>query len=138
MNDWRSEAAGGKNTALLLWESCVIPSLLQGAGTWVEIAPKTVKKLNGLQNWFTRLILQVGPGAPLASLCWETGLLDMKLRIYKEKLMMILHLRNLDENSLPAKIYKEQREKGWPGLAKEATEICEELKVKDVNDTQMT
>ena len=138
VNDWRSEAAGGMNTALLLWESCVIPSLLQGAGTWVEIAPKTVKKLNGLQNWFTRLILQVGPGAPLASLCWETGLLDMKMRIYKEKLMMILHLRSLDENSLASKIYKEQRDKGWPGLAKEATEICEELEIENVNETQMT
>ena len=52
--------------------------------------------------------------------------------------MMILHLRNLDENSLASKIYKEQREKGWPGLAKEATEICEELEIENVNETQMT
>ena len=137
VNDWRSEAAGGMNTALLLWESCVIPSLLQGAGTWVEIAPKTVKKLNGLQNWFIRLILQAGPGAPLASLCWETGVMDMKLRIYKEKLMMIVHLRNLDENSLASKIYKEQLEKGWPGLAREGKEICEELEIENVNETKM-
>ena len=31
VNDWRSEAAGGMYTALLLWEACLIPSLLQGA-----------------------------------------------------------------------------------------------------------
>ena len=40
MNDWRSEAAGGMNTALLLWEACLIPSLLQGASTWMEISTK--------------------------------------------------------------------------------------------------
>ena len=55
-------------------------------------ADKTLKKLNSLQQWFVRLILQVGPGAPLAALTWETGLLDMKLRIYKEKLLMIMHI----------------------------------------------
>ena len=50
---------------------------------------------------------------------------------------MIVHLRNLDENSLASKIYKEQLEKGWPGLAKEAKEICEELDIENVNETKM-
>ena len=138
VNDWRSEAAGGMNTALLLWEACIIPSLLQGASTWVEISAKTLKKLNNLQNWFTRLILQVGPGTPLAALGWETGLMDMKLRIYKEKLSMILHLKDLEDESLASQIYREQVDKGWPGLAKEAKEICEELNIEDVNATTMT
>ena len=138
VNDWRSEAAGGMNTALLLWEACLIPSLLQGASTWMEISTKTLKKLNSLQQWFVRLILQVGPGAPLAALTWETGLLDMKLRIYKEKLMLILHLREVDESSLASRIYHEQLAKGWPGLAKEGTDICKELDIEDVNTTDLT
>ena len=104
VNDWRSEAAGGMNTAILLWEACIVPSLLQGASTWVEVAAKTIKKLNSLQEWFIRLILQVGPGTPLAALGWETGLMDMKLRIYKEKLSMILHLKDLEEKSLASQI----------------------------------
>ena len=50
VNDWRAEASGGMHTALLLWEACLIPSLLQGASTWVEVSSKTVKKLNSLQQ----------------------------------------------------------------------------------------
>ena len=51
--------------------------------------------------------------------------------------MMIVHLRNLDESSLASKIYKEQLEKGWPGLAREGKEICEELEIENVNETRM-
>ena len=138
VNDWRSEAAGGMYTALLLWEACLIPSLLQGASTWVEVSAKTVRKLNSLQQWFLRLILQVGPGTPAAALGWETGVLDMKLRIYKEKLALISHIKNMDEKSLASQIYREQIENDWPGLAKEAKEICEDLGIEDVNISTMT
>ena len=138
VNDWRSEAAGGMYTALLLWEACLIPSLLQGASTWVEVSAKTVRKLNSLQQWFLRLILQVGPGTPAAALGWETGVLDMKLRIYKEKLALITHIKNMDEKSLASQIYREQIENDWPGLAKEAKEICEDLGIEDVNISTMT
>ena len=37
VNDWRSQAVGGMETAFLLWESCCIPSFLHGAGTWTDI-----------------------------------------------------------------------------------------------------
>ena len=36
------------------------------------------------------------------------------------------------------KIYNEQRKEGWPGLAKETKEICEELNITDVNTTYLT
>ena len=85
INDWRSRAVGGMETALMLWEVCCIPSLLHGAGTWTEISAKTEKQLNRCQNWFVRLILQVGPGTPLPSLSWDFSLLDMGLRVKLEK-----------------------------------------------------
>ena len=44
VNDWKSQAVGGMETALLLWESCCIPSLLHGAGTWTEITQVTEEK----------------------------------------------------------------------------------------------
>ena len=72
-----------------------MPSLLHGAGAWMEVSKTTVKKLNQLQQWFLRLILRVGPGTPLAALAWDTGVLDMELRIWKEKLLLVLHLRSL-------------------------------------------
>ena len=64
--------------------------------------------------------------------------MDMKLRIWKEKVMLVLHIRSLDENTLAHKVYKEQREQGWPGLAKETKEICEELGILDCNTTHMS
>ena len=51
VNDWRSRVCGGMETALLLWEAVCIPSLLSGAGTWVNITEATEKKLNTLQCW---------------------------------------------------------------------------------------
>ena len=122
-------------TALMLWETCCIQSLLHGSGTWVEIDTATIKRLNTLQNWYLRLILQVSPGAPSASLRWDNLVLDMGLRIYREKLMMVIHIRSLDEETLAYKVYKEQQEKSWPGLAMETKQICEELGVADCNTT---
>ena len=135
INDWRARVAGGMGTALMLWESCVIPTLLYGAGTWVDIPKSTTKKLNNLQRWFVRLILQVGPGAPLTALTRETGLLDMGLRVDIEKVMFIFHLRSLDKDSLASRIYNEQKSKQWPGLADETKKICVRLQIEDVNTT---
>ena len=135
VNDWRSRAVGGMETALMLWQSCVLPSLLHGSGTWTQMSKQTEKQLNSLQNWFLRLMLQVGPGAPLSSLLWETGLLDMGLLVWIEKVMLILHIRNLEPSAIASKVYEEQKRENWPGLAKETQEICEELKIENVNTT---
>ena len=72
VNDWRSRAVGGLETALFLWESVCIPSLLHGAGTWTEISTETENKLNQIQYWYLRLVFQLGPGSPKASLLWDT------------------------------------------------------------------
>ena len=52
--------------------------------------------------------------------------------------MLVLHIRSLEEETLARKIYETQKEKRWPGLAKEASKICEELSIVDVNDTNMS
>ena len=123
VNDWRSRGVGGMESALILWEACVVPSLLAGAGTWVEMSTVTENKLNGFQLKFVSLVLQVGPGAPLASLQWDNALLGMGLRVWREKLMLILHVRKLDPFSLARRIYEEQLNRKWPGLAREGVEI---------------
>ena len=82
-------------------------------------------------------MLQVGPGAPLAALGWETGVMDMGLRVAKEKVLMVLHLRQLGEDTLAGSIYREQVARGWPGLAQEVKDICTELKIEDANTTGM-
>ena len=95
VNDWRCRGAGGLDTASMLWEACCIPSILHGAGTWVEMGPRSTRRLNKLQNWFIRLVLQVGPGTPLPALLWDLGLLDMELRVWREKLFLAHHIKSL-------------------------------------------
>ena len=125
-------------TAILPWDACCISSLLHGAGTWTDLTGSTEKNLNGLQLWFLRLVLQVGPGAPVASLLWDFGMLDMGLRIWIEKLMLALHIRRLDDRSLAGKVYKEQKLNKWPGLAQEVDDICNKLTVQNVNSTKLS
>jgi hypothetical protein len=138
VNDWRAKAVGGLDTALMLWESCCVPSLLHGAGTWVEMKAATENRLNNLQRWFIRLVLQVGPGAPKAALGFESGLMDMGLRIKLEKVMLVFHLRSLEEGALARKVYEEQRERHWPGLAAETEKICTDLGIEDCNTTNLS
>ena len=126
---------GGMETALLLWEACCIPSLLHGAGTWVDISETTIKKLNQIQFWYLRLALQVGQGAPRASLLWDNQVLFMQLRVWKEQILLVLHIRNLDNDSIAYIIYKEQKEKQFPGLAIETKYICQNLNIEDCNET---
>ena len=122
----------------MLWEVCCIPSLMHGAGTWVEISKAAEKTLNSLQLWFVRLVLRVGQGAPVAALLWDSALLDMGLRVWRDKIMMVLHIRSLGKETLARKIYEEQKEKKWPGLAEESKNICAELGIEDCNSTSMS
>ena len=135
VKDWRSQVAGGMETGLLLWEACCVPSLLNGAGTWMEIKKTTVKKLNQIQFWGLCLSLQVGPGTPLASLLWDTAILNMDIRVKIEKFLLVLHIRSLDEETIVKKIYLEQISDNCPGLASETNYICEEFNIEDCNFT---
>lgn len=78
----------------------------------------------------------MGPGTPLAALQWDFALLDMELRIWIEKVMM-LYVRNLDDNSLAKKVYIEQKYQQWPGLVIETETICQKLKIESVHTTKL-
>ena len=56
-------------------------------------------------------------------------------RVWREKAMMVLHLRSLEKDTLAYRVYKEQYDKEWPGLAKETKIICEKLGIEDCNTT---
>ena len=72
----------------------------------------------------------------MVSMSWDLNLLDMSLRVMIEKVMLVLYIRNLEEDTLARKIYEEQKKYCWPGLAQETKLICQELDIEDVNDTQ--
>ena len=66
-----------------------------------------------------RLIWRVSQGAPLAALLWDSQLLDMKILVWKETVLIVLHIRSVDTESLARRVYKKQMEEDWPSLAKE-------------------
>ena len=68
VKDYRAQRVGGFTTALLLWESCAIPSLLYNCSTWVGIGKKEEEALAEIQEFYMRLALGTGPGAPKLSL----------------------------------------------------------------------
>ena len=138
ISDWRAHLVGGMETALFLWESCCVPSLLNGAGTWTSISAATEKRLNAIQSTFLRLAFQTGPGSPLASMTWDSGVLNMSLRVWIEKIMLIFHIRSMDIKTLARRIYEEQKVQKWPGLAYETAAFCQILDIEDCNITQQS
>ena len=76
-----------------------------------------------------------GAGLPFASRGGEPAVGDRadELRVWREKVLLVHHLRGLDPDSLARRIYQEQRERAWPGLARETTDICRQLGIPDCN-----
>merc|ERR1719319_2219890 len=110
------QALGGMMAAKYLWEGAIVPSLLAGAGTWVGITRREEEMLEELQELFWRTILQVPRGTPRVMFRAETGCMSMRNRICKMKLLLASRLVK-QEGSLANKVYTEQVEMGWPGLA---------------------
>ena len=71
----------------------------------------------------------------MAGLLWDACLLDMGLRVWREKIMLMLHVRRLDENTLAHRMYRKKRDNSWPGLAEETQSTCEQLEVESVHTT---
>ena len=133
VDSFEMQAMGGLMAAKYLWEGAIVPSLLSGAGTWMSISSREEEMCEELQELFWRTVLQVPRGGPKVMLRAETGSMKMKQRIQKQKLMLARKIRS-QNNSLAKAIYEEQLYMGWPGLAKEATEICKQIGVADVNE----
>ena len=108
-----------------------VGKVLHGAGTWTDISPETIRRLNAAKQWYWRLILQVGPSAPICSFSWEVAGIDMGVCVKKEKVLLALHLCHLDQE-----VYLEQLAMGWPGLATEVEQIFRELNIENVNTTR--
>jgi hypothetical protein len=52
--------------------------------------------------------------------------------------LLALHCRRLGEDSLGGWVYMEQLARGWPGLAKEASDICEKLGIESCDVTTLS
>ena len=93
IDDWRMQCIGGFLCAIDIFELAILPTLLYNADTWVVISKEALEKLEDIQHFFIRLVLRVPKGTPLPALRSETGMMSMKIRIWKKKLMMVHHLK---------------------------------------------
>ena len=73
MKDYRAQQIRGFLTSLVLWETCVIPSLIYNCSTWVGIGKEEIRALEGLQDYFLRMLWGTGPGASRMALRADTG-----------------------------------------------------------------
>ena len=107
-------------------------SLLANASTWLGIEEKQYKRLDNIQYEFLRSLLQVPVSTPLACLRAATAVLGMKWRIWREKLLLVLAIRNQEEGVLAKEVFREQVDLGLPGLVQEVKVICATIGLPNV------
>ena len=104
----------------------------KGAGTWLGNIDATIKLCNSVQNFYWQLILKVPESCPKLSPMCETFMIGCKYRVWKEKCLLLLRIKQLEDNALAKQIYKAADINNWPGLATEVQAICEQIKIKDI------
>ena len=59
----------------------------------------------------------------------------LRYGVWWHKILMVLHIRNMEAKAFAKHIYEEQKNMQWPGLAKETRDICMKLNIQDCNET---
>ena len=126
------QAIGGLQVAFDMWELAAVSSLLTNCESWFGITPSSLEQLENLQFMFLRLVLKVPWSTAKPALTWETGTLPMKFRIMSRKLTFINNIKHQSDDSLAKQVLVEQINNEWPGLAKEAKEMCAYLNIADI------
>ena len=57
----------------------------------------------------------------------------MKWRVWEQKILLIQAIRQQEEGGLAREVLQEQVQMGWPGLAQEVQQICQEIKLPDAS-----
>lgn len=123
VEDFRMQVIGGIESAIDLYESCIVPSLLANCSTWTEIKESTEKRPDATQDLFGRVLLQVPQSSPRLATRAALGLLGMKWRVWQEKIPLVLAIWGQEENCLAREVLNEQVRMGWPGLGREVSDL---------------
>ena len=109
IEDFQMQAIIGMRAASELWERAMIPSLLSGAGTWfgLKANKKVIEMCDNLQNFFWRVMLAVPESCPKIALRCETGMMGIKWRIWKAKIMLLMRIRKQEKSSLATQVFEE-------------------------------
>ena len=131
VEDFRMQAVSGIESAIDLYESCIVPSLLANCSTWTDIKEQTVKRLDATQDLFGRVLLQVPQSSPRLATRASLGQLGMKWRIWEAKILLVLAIWEQEDSCLARQVLQEQVRMGWPGLAREVRDICHKIGLPD-------
>ena len=85
------------------------------SGVWTDISSSVIKKLDATQNLFVRAVLRLPSSTVLPSYRAETGLLGMKWRFWKSKLLLVAAIKEQESDVLSREFMEQQLEMGWPG-----------------------
>ena len=106
---------------------------MSGSGTWLGNISKTVNLCNEIQDFYWKIFLEVPSSTPKVALQSEMGMMDMYLRINKQKCLLLNRLKEMDDNFFVKEVFNLAKENYWPGLHKDVKDICEEMNIKDMN-----
>ena len=132
IKDCRVTSVGGIVAGIQIWETSVIPFLLNNCETWVELRPKTTKILEEIQLKFLRNILATPITCPQPALLWDTGCLSMEQRIAQKKLLFYHHLVSLPDDSLASQVASVQEHLGFPGLVHECKKLMKRYSLSNI------
>ena len=68
IEDFRMQNYAGLEAAVEIWEKALIPSLLNGAGSWLGNIKDAVKLCNDIQNFYWRVMLEIPASTPKIAL----------------------------------------------------------------------
>jgi hypothetical protein len=75
---------------------------------------------------------------PRLSIRGALGLLGMQWRVWQEKVLLVLAIREQEEGCLAQEVLEEQLGMGWPGLGQEVKEICLNVGLPDATNPKVT
>ena len=100
IEDFRMQGVGGAQSAIDMFETCIVSSLLTNAGTWVEMKEESINRLDDIQDTFSRALLSLPLSAPRASLRAALDLQGMKWRVWEAKILLLQAIRRQEEGGL--------------------------------------
>jgi hypothetical protein len=133
IEEFSMQAMGGMMAAKVLLERALLPSLMSGACNWIGVKKVTEEECDIMIYLYWRIMFKVPEGTPKVALLAETATMRTRWRIWEAKILMVMRLQKQDVSSLARQVYEQQLALGWPGLAKEVSEICATIGLRDVN-----
>ena len=128
---------GNSVPAFKLFDSIIIPSLLNNCESWIGITDKHISTLQDFQNDFIRRVLWVPNSTPKPLLQRDLGLMPL-WRIGKSKRNFVSKVMEKDKSNLYRKTIISEVLNNIIGLGYECSNLCKELGLNDIITSSYT